>query len=164
MALLLERGTIPDDLNMRVHHRVAVLLTAGSLLGFVWALAMRSVVWGVVSGAAAAVALSTDLGLLRFLHRRGGAPVVVVGSAMTLVQNLCKLAATIGALLLFSLRSRQPARLKRGERRSIIMQHRTELQSRQTLEFPKRSPIKDRTGSASTAEPQPVAGGLRRQG
>lgn len=125
MTLLLRRGRVPNDLNLRIHHRVAVLLSGGAAACLV--LSIRSLWWLPVSLSLAGLALSTDAGLLSFLYRRRGTRVLLVGAAMTLVQNLCKLISVGGALFLVFLRSRSS---ERGEPRS----RKTALDSRSETE------------------------------
>lgn len=121
MALLLERGKIPDDLNLRKHHRFSALLTGAALLCL--PAAIYSFWWLVVGAALATIAVTLDFGLLRFLYHRGGKRLLVVGAAMDLMHNVCKIVAAGGALLLFALRSLPSSRMRRGQRRSQLAEH-----------------------------------------
>jgi glycosyltransferase involved in cell wall biosynthesis len=127
MVLLLERGKIPDDLNLRRRHRVATALTGAALICLV--ACVRSASWLVLAAALAALALCMDGGLLNFIYRKRGFRLLVVAASMTLVQNLCKLAATAGGLLVFASGSPSPYRGRGGERRSQILEYRKEQES-----------------------------------
>ena len=119
MALLLERRKMPDDLNLRQRHRIATALTGTALLCV--AACLRSPLWLVPSLILATLALCMDAGLLKFIYRKRGFRSLVVAASMTLVQNLCKLVATGGGLLVLASRSFPTLRLRRGERRSQIL-------------------------------------------
>jgi glycosyltransferase involved in cell wall biosynthesis len=123
MTLLIERGAIPDDLNIRMHHRVAVISTLAFSGSLCYALLYRSTAWVLLSCMLAAIALSTDAGLLRFLYRERGWSVAAVGAGMTLIQNVCKFVAVIGGATLFAFQSRSSSRRRRGERRSLVRNH-----------------------------------------
>ena len=62
-----------------------------------------------------------DAGLLKFIYRKRGFRSLVVAASMTLVQNICKLVAIGGGLLVFASRSFPSRRLRHGERRSQIL-------------------------------------------
>jgi GT2 family glycosyltransferase len=119
MALLLERRKMPDDLNIRQRHRIATALTGTAL--FCVAACLRSPLWLVPCLILATLALCMDAGLLKFIYRKRGFRAFVVAASMTLVQNLCKLVATGGGLLVLASRSFPTHRLRRGERRSQIL-------------------------------------------
>lgn len=133
MALLLERGNIPDDLNLRKHHRYSAILTGASFVCLFATPYSRR--WPLASFALAAAALLLDIGLLRFLRRRGGLRLLFVGAALTLLQNLCKLVAAGGALLLFAMRSHPSSRARRGQRRSQLLEERAQ-QETESLDLP----------------------------
>jgi glycosyltransferase involved in cell wall biosynthesis len=124
MVLLLERGKIPDDLNIRRRHRVASVLTGAALICL--AACVRSASWLVPSAILAVLALCMDAGLLKFIYRKRGFRLLIVAASMTLLQNLCKLLSTGGGLLVFASRSRSSYRARCGERRSQILEHRKE--------------------------------------
>jgi GT2 family glycosyltransferase len=124
MVLLLERRRMPDDLNLRRRHRVAAALTGVALVCL--ALGARSPLWLVPCFFLATLALCMDAGLLGFIYRKRGSRSLVVAASMTLVQNLCKLVAAGGGLLVFASRSFPSHRLRRGERRSLIQDRRRE--------------------------------------
>ena len=65
-------------------------------------------------------------GLLKFIYRKRGLRLLVVEASMTLVQNLCKLAATGGGLLVFASGLPWSYSGRSGERRSQILEHRKE--------------------------------------
>jgi GT2 family glycosyltransferase len=117
MALLLNRGKIPDDLNIKRRHRVASALTGVALICL--AASVRSVWWLLASFALATLALCLDAGLLRFIYRKRGLRLAVFSAAMTLVQNICKLAAAVGGFLMFAFQSAHVP-----ERRSRILEYR----------------------------------------
>src|ERR1700722_14201794 len=119
MALLLERRKMPDDLNLRRRHRIATALTGTALVCL--AACVRSALWLVPCLILATLALCMDAGLLKFIYRKRGFRSLMVAASMTLVQNLCKLVATGGGLLVFAFRSLPSHRLRRGERRSQIL-------------------------------------------
>jgi glycosyltransferase involved in cell wall biosynthesis len=119
MVLLLERRKIPDDLNLRRRHRIATALTGVALVCL--AACVRSALWLVPCFILATVALCMDAGLLKFIYHKRGFRSLVVAASMTLVQNVCKLVATGGGLLVFASRSFPSLRLRRGERRSQIL-------------------------------------------
>ena len=124
MVLLLERGKIPDDLNIRRRHRVASVLTGAALICLT--ACVRSASWLVPSAVLAVLALCIDAGLLKFIYRKRGFRLLIVAASMTLLQNLCKLMSTVGGLLVFASRSRSSYRARCGERRSQILEHRKE--------------------------------------
>jgi glycosyltransferase involved in cell wall biosynthesis len=124
MVLLLERGKIPDDLNIRRRHRVASVLTGAALICL--AACVRSASWLVPSAILAVLALCMDAGLLKFIYRKRGFRLLIVAASMTLLQNLCKLLSTGGGLLVFASRSRSSYGARCGERRSQILEHRKE--------------------------------------
>jgi glycosyltransferase involved in cell wall biosynthesis len=119
MVLLLERRKMPDDLNLRRRHRIATALTGAALVCL--AACVRSALWLVPCFILATLALCMDAGLLKFIYRKRGFRSLVVAASMTLVQNVCKLVATGGGLLVFASRSFPSLRLRRGERRSQIL-------------------------------------------
>ena len=119
MTLLLERRKMPDDLNLKRRHRIATALTGAALVCLM--ACMRSALWLVPSCILAVLALCMDAGLLRFIYRKRGFRLLVVAASMTLVQNLCKLAAAGGGLLVFASRFLPSRRLRRGNRRSQIL-------------------------------------------
>jgi glycosyltransferase involved in cell wall biosynthesis len=119
MVLLLERRKMPDDLNLRRRHRIAAVLTGAALVCL--AACVRSALWLVPCLILATLALCMDAGLLKFIYRKRGFRSLMVAASMTLVQNLCKLVSTGGGLLLFAFRSVPSRRLRRGERRSQIL-------------------------------------------
>ena len=122
MALLLSRRRMPDDLNIKRRHRVATALTGGALICL--AASVRSAWWLLACFTLAVLALSLDAGLLRFIYRKRGLRLTVFSAAMTLVQNICKLVAMIGGLLMFAFQS-SPLRRKHSiQRRSQIMEQR----------------------------------------
>ena len=82
---------------------------------------MRSALWLVPCFILVTLALCMDAGLLNFIYRKRGFRSLVVAASMTLVQNVCKLVAAGGGLLLFASRSFPSLRLRRGERRSQIL-------------------------------------------
>jgi GT2 family glycosyltransferase len=125
MVLLLERGRVPDDLNIKKRHRVSAALTGLSILCFAYAL--RSPSWLIPAIALAASAVCLDSGLLWFNYRNGGGRVFAVAVPMTFVQNVCKLIALFGGVILFALRRHLPRRLSRGERRSQIMEEQQQI-------------------------------------
>ncbi|MEA2538846.1 MAG: hypothetical protein QOH35_212 [Acidobacteriaceae bacterium] len=122
MVLLLERRRMPDDLNLRRRHRIAAALTGVALVCL--AACVRSPLWLVPCFLLATMALCMDAGLLKFIYRKRGSRSLVVAASMTLVQNLCKLVATGGGLLVYASRSLPSHRLRRGERRSQIVDRR----------------------------------------
>lgn len=122
MVLLLERRRIPDDLNLRRRHRIATAFTGAALVCL--AACVRSPLWLIPCFLLATLALAMDLGLLKFIHRKRGSRSLVIAASMALVQNLCKLVATGGGLLVFASRSLPSRRLRRGERRSQILAYR----------------------------------------
>jgi glycosyltransferase involved in cell wall biosynthesis len=126
MVLLLERRKMPDDLNLRRRHRVATVLTGAALVCL--AACVRSALWFVPSFLLATLALCMDAGLLEFIYRKRGFRSLIVAASMTLVQNLSKLVATGGGLLLFAFRSFPSLRMRRGERRSQILDCRQALE------------------------------------
>lgn len=126
MLLLLERGRMPNDLNLRRRHRVATVLTVAAV--FCLPGGMRSGSWLVASASLAALALCMDAGLLRFIYRERRLRLLAVAAGMTLVQNLCKGVAAVSALLLFVVRRRASYRQRRGERRSAIHEHHARLE------------------------------------
>jgi hypothetical protein len=119
MVLLLERRRMPDDLNLRRRHRIAAALTGVALVCL--AACVRSPLWLVPCFLFATLALCMDAGLLKFFYRKGGFRSLAVAASMTLVQNLCKLVAACGGLLVFASRGLPSRRLRRGERRSQIL-------------------------------------------
>jgi GT2 family glycosyltransferase len=122
MTLLLNRKRVPDDLNIKQRHRVATVLTGAALVCLV--AGTRSARWLLASCILALVALCLDAGLLRFIYRKRGLRLMLFSAGMTLVQNLCKLAATAGGLVQFALQMRPSQRARFGERRSQIVEHR----------------------------------------
>jgi hypothetical protein len=84
--------------------------------------------WLVPCFILATLALCMDAGLLRFICRKRGFRSLVVAAAMTLVQNVCKLVATGGGLLVFASRHFPSLRSQRGERRSQILDRRQALE------------------------------------
>jgi glycosyltransferase involved in cell wall biosynthesis len=118
MVLLLERRRMPDDLNLRRRHRIATALTGAALVCL--AACVRSALWLVPAFILATLALCMDAGLLKFIYRKRGFRSLVVAASMTLVQNVCKLVAAGGGLLVFASRSFPSLRLRHGERRSQI--------------------------------------------
>jgi GT2 family glycosyltransferase len=130
MALLLERGDIPDDLNISLRHRIATALTAAALLCL--AACGRSPLWLLPSLVLAALALTTDAGLLQFIYRKRGFALMPLAVFMTLLQNLCKLLAAAGGLLLFASRL-HPSR--RVERRSKILDRRRSQENESMTAF-----------------------------
>jgi GT2 family glycosyltransferase len=124
MVLLLERRKMPDDLNLRKRHRIATALTGAALVCL--ATCLRSPLRLVPCFILATLALCMDAGLLKFIYCKRGFRSLVVAASMTLVQNLCKLVATGGGLLVFVSRSFPSHRLRRGERRSQILDFRQE--------------------------------------
>ena len=129
MVLLLERGRVPDDLNLKKRHRVATALTGLSIVCFGYA--FRSPSWFIPAIVLAASAVCLDFGLLWFIYRTGGGRVFAVAVPMTLVQNICKLIAFLGGLLIFALRRHPLRRLRRGQRRSKIMENRRVVEQQQ---------------------------------
>ena len=121
MVLLLERGNVPNDLNIKRRHRVATLLTGLALLCL--AASLIAPKWLMPSVLLAILALSMDAGLLRFIYRKRELRLLVVAVLMVLMQNLCKLAAAGCGLLVFIYRLMPSSRLHRGERRSCIQAH-----------------------------------------
>jgi hypothetical protein len=85
---------------------------------------VRSAFWLLPCFILATLALCMDAGLLKFIYRKRGFRSFVVAASMTLVQNVCKLVATIGGLLVFASRSFPALRLRRGARRSQILDRR----------------------------------------
>jgi glycosyltransferase involved in cell wall biosynthesis len=124
MALLLERRRMPDDLNLRRRHRIATVLTGAAIVCL--AACVRSAFWLVPCFTLATLALCMDVGLLKFIYRKRGFRSLLVAAAMTLVQNVCKLVATGGGLLVFASRFFPALRMRRGERRSRILDCRQE--------------------------------------
>jgi glycosyltransferase involved in cell wall biosynthesis len=122
MALLLEIRRIPDDLNLRRRHRIATVLTGAAL--FCLVACLRSAFWLLPCFMLATLALCMDAGLLKFIYRKRGFRSFIVAALMTLVQNVCKLVATVGGLLVFASRSFPALRLRRGHRRSQILDRR----------------------------------------
>ncbi len=122
MALLLHRRRMPDDLNIKRRHRVATALTGMALICL--AATVRSAWWLLASFTLAVLALCLDAGLLRFIYRKRGLQLTVFSSAMTLVQNICKLTATVGGFFMFAFESfpLHPAHFT--NRRSQISEHR----------------------------------------
>jgi GT2 family glycosyltransferase len=125
MVLLLERGNVPDDLNIKKRHRVATGFTGLSI--FCFGYAFRSPSWLIPAFLLAASAVCLDAGLLSFIYRKAGGRVLAMAVPMTFVQNVCKLIALVGGLLEFALRRRRSHRLGRGERRSQIIESRREF-------------------------------------
>jgi glycosyltransferase involved in cell wall biosynthesis len=122
MVLLLERGNVPNDLNIKRRHRIAALFTALAILCL--AAGLVSVKWLILSAILAILALCMDVGLLSFIYRKRGLRLLAVAALMILVQNVCKLAAAGGGLLIFIYRLMPSSRLHRGERRSRIQTYR----------------------------------------
>jgi glycosyltransferase involved in cell wall biosynthesis len=122
MVLLLERGRIPNDLNLKRRHRVAAALTALSLLSVL--ASAWSLVWLQVAAILAALALAMDAGLLRFIYRKRGIRLLMVAAAMNLLQNLCKIAAAVRALFLLAHRALPSHRARRSHRPSQIREFR----------------------------------------
>ena len=122
MLLLLERGRIPNDLNIKRRHRVAAALTALALVSVV--ASVRSLVWLPIAAVLALLALAMDAGLLRFIYHKRGIRLLAVAAGMNLLQNLCKLAAAAGALFLSARRSRPSYRAQRNDRPSQIRDYR----------------------------------------
>jgi GT2 family glycosyltransferase len=122
MVLLLERRSMPDDLNLRRRHRIAAALTGAALVCLTGC--ARSPWWLVPCCILATLALCMDAHLLKFIYRKRGFRSLVVAALMTLVQNLCKLVATGGGLLVFVSQFFPSHRLRRGERRSQILDSR----------------------------------------
>lgn len=119
MVLLLERRKMPDDLNLRRRHRVATAFTGAALMCL--AASVLSAWWLIPTGILAALALCMDAGLLRFMYRMGGFRQLAVAASMALVHNLCKLVAIGGGLFVFASRFLPWRPLRRGERRSQIL-------------------------------------------
>jgi GT2 family glycosyltransferase len=122
MALLLERGKMPDDLNIRKRHRIATVLTGAALLCL--PACVISPWWLAFGLILAVLALCMDAGLLRFIYRKRGFRSLGVAASMTLIQNMCKLVAAIVGLLVFASRSFPLLRAPRGERHSQILDFR----------------------------------------
>lgn len=120
MTLLLERGRMPNDLNITRRHRVAAALTGAAFVSM--AAGVHSRKWLVLSVLLIALTLWMDTGLLRFLYRKRGWRLLFVAAGMTLLQNLCKLIAVGGGGLIFIYRLLPSAQLKRGERRSRVLE------------------------------------------
>ena len=118
MALLLERHSAPDDLNLKRHHRIATALTGAALTCLLFC--VRSAYWAVPSIILAALALGLDHGLLRFIHRKRGFRLAVIAAAMILIQNLCKLLAAFGGLVACAFRARSTGRAGYEKRRSRL--------------------------------------------
>jgi len=121
MALLLNRRKMPNDLNIKRKHRVATALTGVALICL--AASVRSAWWLMASFILAMLALSLDAGLLRFIYRKRGLRLALFSAAMTLIQNICKLAATIGGLFMFAFQSSPLRPMHFAERRSQISEH-----------------------------------------
>lgn len=98
-ALLLERRSAPDDLNITVHHRLASLMTGAAIACM--ALAPRSLWWPAAGASLLIAAVGMDLPLLRFLRQRGGRRVALVAVPLILLQNVCKVVAAIAGALVF---------------------------------------------------------------
>lgn len=122
MVLLLNRREVPDDLNITRKHRIATALTGAALICLL--AAVRSAWWLLASCILAMLALWLDAGLLRFIYRRRGLRLLLFSAFMTLVQNICKLAATVGALLLFAYELSPFSPEGHEERRSQIREYR----------------------------------------
>jgi glycosyltransferase involved in cell wall biosynthesis len=122
MVLLLERRKMPDDLNIMRRHRVAAALTGAALICLL--ACFGSALWLVPFCVFATVALCIDSRLLQFIYRKRGFRLLAFAALMNLVQNLCKLAAVGGGLLVFASHFLPSRRFRRGERRSQILDRR----------------------------------------
>lgn len=118
MALLLERGRMPNDLNITRRHRIAAVLTTFACVALV--ASFRSIYWLIISTLLIALALTMDFGLFRFMYRKRGFRLLPLAIAMTLLQNLCKIIAAVGGGALFICRLLPSRQSKWGERRSCI--------------------------------------------
>ena len=139
MALLLERRKVPNDLNLTRRHRVAVVFTGVAFVGLI--ASVGSLRWLIVSAIFIALALSMDLGLLRFIYRKRGFRLLLLAMGMTLLQNLCKLVAAAGGAALFVYRLLPSGKLRWGERRSFIREHRIAQEKGASAEFPPAKPM-----------------------
>jgi GT2 family glycosyltransferase len=122
MTLLLNRRRIPDDLNIKRRHRIATALTGGALICLM--ASVRSAWWLLASFILAIFALSLDAGLLRFIYRKRGWELMLFSAVMTLIQNVCKLAATAGGLLMFAYQTSPLRPARSSKRRSQIREQR----------------------------------------
>lgn len=145
MVLLLQRGRIPNDLNIKLRHRVATVLTGLALVCLL--VSVQSPLWLLSSAVLAAIALCLDAGLLRFIYRKRGWRLLAFASAMTLIQNVCKLVATGAALLAFAKLSRPPHSSQQEEHRSSIQESRKRQEARAS-EYADRRPVSISDGPA----------------
>ncbi len=99
MSLLLDRRTLPNDLNITLHHRFAAALTGLSLFSLI--ACFWSIGWLVPAALLMAAALGTEAGMLRFLYEHRGFKFLMFSAAMILLQNLCKIFAVLIALSMF---------------------------------------------------------------
>ncbi|MGA8937636.1 MAG: glycosyltransferase [Acidobacteriaceae bacterium] len=111
MALLLQRGSVPNDLNIGMRHRVSTAMTGFACL--LVALAEESGLWLVASFALIVLAISLHARLFRFVVR-GRLALYPVAWALFLLSELCNLVAIPGGALLWLLS------LNRSQRCSCI--------------------------------------------
>lgn len=117
-----ERGAGGLPTSVSCGSNAGITLTGAALVCL--AACVRSAFWLLPCFILATLALCMDAGLLKFIYRKRGFRSFVVAASMTLVQNVCKLVATIGGLLVFASRSFPAPRLRRGDRRSQILDRR----------------------------------------
>ena len=122
MARLLERKSVPNDLNITRRHRVAALFTGLACVSL--AASIRSIDWLIISAVLMALALSMDLGLFRFIYRKRGVRLLLVAIQMTLLQNVCKLVAAVGGGALYAYRLLPSEKMRWGDPRSCILEQR----------------------------------------
>lgn len=111
MLLLLHRGSMPNDLNLKLRYRFA---TVFAFLSVVFAIAaFRSSRLGELSAFFLLSALVLQAGLLRFLLIRKGLAFMLPSLFFCLLQNLCSGIAAVAALTIWV---RQPHGLPRHSR------------------------------------------------
>lgn len=125
MLLLLERGSMPNDLNLRRRHRIGSALTAVSFICLV--ASPQSLTLLIYSAGIAALGVCMDVALLRFLYRKRGLRLLAVGAAMVFIQNVCKIVAVAVASLTFVMRRLALRRPAKQQRRSVIRERREHL-------------------------------------
>ena len=113
MVLLLNRGSMPDDLNISLRNRASTALTGLALLCA--ALSLHARVWLLVALGLILAALALHTGMFRFIAKRRVA-LLPVSWAMFLVGELCNLVAVAGGMLSSLTGGR------RGARTSCIVQ------------------------------------------
>jgi glycosyltransferase involved in cell wall biosynthesis len=114
MVLLLQRGSMPNDLNIQMRHRVSTAMTG--LACFFLPLAGHSKLWLALSPATLIAALSLHARMFRFVTR-GRVALYPVAWALFLLGELCNLVAIVGGAVCWLFAAR------RRERSSSVIQH-----------------------------------------